>query len=77
MGRKKKAQENEPLQAGVNPQPETDRLAMELLRGKLRHKYALLAHEPLEADNLDQLKQKVCIILGIELPQLDWMLQDL
>jgi hypothetical protein len=77
MGRRKKVQENEPLQEGTNPHPEVDRSAMELLRGKLRHKYALLAHEPLEADTLDQLKSKVCTIMGIDMPQLDWLLQDL
>jgi hypothetical protein len=59
------------------PQAPADLPANDLLKAKLRQKYALLRDEPLNYDDKEQLLTAVCTILGIDRPKLDWILLDL
>ena len=51
--------------------------ANDLLRGKLRLKFALLKDEPLDFEDKEQLLNHVCLVLGMDRPNLDWILIDL
>lgn len=50
---------------------------LNLLKAKLRKKYNLLKHEPLNYDDREELLTVVCTILGMNRPSLDVVLVDL
>jgi hypothetical protein len=50
---------------------------LDLLKAKLRRKYALLRDKALDQTNRDELLLNVCSILGMTRIELDWVLKDL
>ena len=48
-----------------------------ILKGKLRKKFYLLREEQLNYDNREQLLERVCVVLGMNRPNLDVILIDL
>jgi hypothetical protein len=48
-----------------------------LIKAKLRKKFHQLREDELSFDDLGQLKQHVCTVLAMDMPQLEWILTDL
>ena len=69
MARTKKVREND--------QPSAESPANDLLIAKLRAKFSLLKDEPLNFDDKDKLLDHVCVVLGMNRPQLDWIVAEL
>jgi hypothetical protein len=63
---------------GMNPRYISPNLAgIDLLKAKLRKKFNLLKDESLNFDDRELLLDHVCVILGMNRPQLDNMIMDL
>ena len=77
MGRKKKADDTSARLTGDNAGNEAASGKVGILKTKLRKKFVLLKDEPLDFDNLDKLKDHVCMVLGMDRPKLDWIIEDL
>jgi hypothetical protein len=50
---------------------------LDLLKSKLRKKYHLLRNEPLNFQDKDSLLSHVCTVLGMTLPDLSFVIEDL
>lgn len=66
MAKKKKVQEKDQSTAVLS--------VNDLLKAKLRKKFSLLRDEPLNYDDREQLLEAVCMILGMNRPNLDVIL---
>lgn len=77
MGRQKKTGGKTSPSGEPSPVQTTDRGKLDLIKAKLKAKYHLLRDEPLPQDSLDELKDRVCVILGLNRPALDNVLIDL
>jgi hypothetical protein len=77
MGHKKKTKEEPGTDPAVRDQVHPDLSALDLIKAKLRKKYHLLRDEPLNYDDLDQLKDHICMITGMSKPDLTVVLEQL
>ena len=59
--------------AGKGPKNDS----LDILKTKLRKKFALLQDDPLEADDLVKLKKHVCLVLAINMPTMNNILLTL
>ena len=69
MAKEKKQQASAPAQ--------TNQSALDVIKAKLRAKYHLLKDDPLHQNTLEDLKNHVCTVLGMNRPDLDWQMNDL